>query len=83
MTLAQQFPDVSMLIREKQKLNLKHNAAELFKDIRYDTISTEEKSYDHEFTAPHYKQLIYGGLVFTGLFFLLLNARMILNWVIS
>jgi hypothetical protein len=80
MTLAQQFPDVSMLIREKKKLNLNYSAADLFKDIRYDPISADQKFYDQEFRTWHYKLLISLGLLFTGLIFLVLNARVILNW---
>jgi hypothetical protein len=80
MTLAQQFPDVSMLIREKKKLNLKYQA-ELFKDIRYNPISADQKFYDQQFKTWHYKLLIYLALLFTGMFYLVLNARVILNWL--
>jgi hypothetical protein len=82
MTLAQQFPDVSMLIREKKKLNLKYSAA-LFKDIHYDPISADQKFYDQEFRTWHYKLLVYLGLLFTGLFYLVLNARFVLYWLAS
>lgn len=81
MTLIEQFPDVSMLIREKNKLNLKYSAAKLFKDIHYNSITPEQKFYDNEFRTWHYKLLLYLGLLFTGLFFLVLNARVILNWI--
>jgi hypothetical protein len=83
MTLIEQFPDVSMLIREKKKLNLKYTAAEFFKDIRYNPISADQKFYDQEFRTWHFKLLIYLGLLFTGLFFLVLNARIILTWIAS
>ena len=83
MTLAQQFPDVSMLIREKKKLNLKYSAANLFKNIRYNPISADEKFYDQQFRTWHYKLLVYLAILFTGLFFLALNARVILNWLAS
>jgi hypothetical protein len=81
MTLAQQFPDVSMLIREKKKLNVKYSAEELFKDIQYNPMSAEQKFYDQEFKTWHYKVLIFLALLFTGLFYLVLNARIILNWL--
>jgi hypothetical protein len=81
MTLAQQFPDVSMLIREKRKINFKYSEADLFKDIHYNPISADQKFYDQEFRTWHYKLLIYIGLLFTGLFFLVFNARTILNWL--
>jgi hypothetical protein len=81
MTLAQQFPDVSMLIREKKKLSLKYNEAELFKDIHYNPISVEQKFYDKEFRNWHYKVLIYLACLFTGLYYLILNARVILSWL--
>jgi hypothetical protein len=81
MTLAQQFPDVSMLIREKNKLNLKYNEALLFKDIHYNPISADQKFYDREFKTWHYKLLIYIALLFTGMFYLVLNARVILSWL--
>jgi hypothetical protein len=80
MTLAQQFPDVSMSIREKKKLNLKHQV-ELFKNIHYNPISADQKFYDQQFRTWHYKLLIYLALLFTGLFYLVLNARVILNWL--
>ena len=81
MTLAQQFPDVSMLIREKRKLNLKNHQAELFKDLHYNPISADQKYYDQQFKTWHYTLLIYVALLFTGLFYLVLNARVILNWL--
>jgi hypothetical protein len=83
MTLAQQFPDVSMLIREKKKLDLKYNEVELFKNIHYNPMSADQKFYDQEFKTWHYKLLIFLGVLFTGLFFLVLNARVILNWLTS
>jgi hypothetical protein len=81
MTLAQQFPDVSMLIREKKKLNLKYSAEDLFKEIHYNPTSADQKFYDQEFRNWHYKLLISMGLLFTGLFFLVYNARIILTWL--
>jgi hypothetical protein len=82
MTLAQQFPDASMSIREKKKLNFKYSAAELFKDIRYNPISAEQRFYDQEFRNWHYKLLIFLALLFTGLFYVVFNARVILNWLV-
>jgi hypothetical protein len=82
MTLAQQFPDVSMLIREKKKHNLKHSATEIFKDIHYNPISAEQKFYDQEFRTWHFKLLVYLAFLFTSLFYLVLNARVILSWLV-
>jgi hypothetical protein len=83
MTLAQQFPDVSMLIREKKKLNLKYSTAEVLKDINYNPLADDQKFYDQEFRTWHYKLLVSVGVLFTGLFFLIFNARVILNWIAS
>jgi hypothetical protein len=82
MTLLQQFPDVSNLIREKKKFDLKYNAV-LFKDIHYNSITSEQKFYEKEFKTWHYKLLLGLGLIFTGLYFFILNARAIVNWVVS
>lgn len=81
MTLAQQFPDVSMLIRDKKKLNLKYDQVELFKDIHYNPISAEQKFYDQQFKTWHYKLLIYLAFLFASMYYLVLNARVILNWL--
>jgi hypothetical protein len=83
MTLAQQFPDVSMLIREKKKLNLKDSAEKLFNDIQHNPNTDDQKFYDQEFRTWHYKLLVYLGILFTGLFVLIFNARDILNWIAS
>jgi hypothetical protein len=82
MTLLQQFPDVSNLIREKKKFDLKYNAV-LFKDIHYNPITSEEKFYNKEFKTWHYKLLLGLGLIFTGLYFFILNGRALVNWVVS
>jgi hypothetical protein len=83
MTLIERFPDVSMFIREKKKLDSKYKAAEVFKDIHYEPITLDQKFYDREFRIWHYKLLVYLGVLFTALFYLVLNGKSIYNWIAS
>jgi hypothetical protein len=83
MTLIEQFPDISMLIREKKKLNLKYSAVRLFKDIKYKPIGLDQDFYDKEFRNWHYRLILGLGITFTAVFFLALNMRSILNWIAS
>ena len=82
MTLLQQFPDVSNAIREKRKFDLKYNAR-LFKNIHYNPITLDQKFYDKQFREWHYKLLLALGLIFTGLYFLILYSPGIINWIAS
>jgi hypothetical protein len=83
MTLAQQFPDVSMLIREKHKLNLKYDVNLLFKEMRYETISADQKFYDNEFRIFHYKLISFIIVLLASLFLVILNGQGIWKWIIS
>jgi hypothetical protein len=83
MTLAQQFPDVSMLIREKHKLNLKHDVNLLFKDMRYAAVSADQKFYDNEFRIFHYKLISFIVVLLASLFLIILNGQGIWKWIIS
>lgn len=83
MTLIEQFPDVSMLIREQKKLDLNYNATVLFKDIQYNPISAEQKRYKKVSNESQFRILVYLGGLFATLLFIAANARAILNWVSS
>ena len=73
MTLAEQFPDVSMLIRARNKLNLKYNASLLFKGIRY--ISPLQKFYNKEIRILNYELISFIVLSLGTLFFVFLNGH--------
>jgi hypothetical protein len=83
MTLKEQFPDVSMRIREKKKLDVNYKAVELFKDIQYNPITLDQKFYDNEFRKWHYKVLIYLGFLFTALYYFVLHGKSIYTWITS
>jgi len=83
MTLIQQFPDVSMFRREKQKLNLKYNPALPFKNIHYTSISTDQKFYDKEFRIFHYKLLAFITVLLAALFLIILNGQGIWKLIFS
>jgi hypothetical protein len=74
MTLAQQFPDISMSIREKNKLNFKYNTALLFKD---------QKFYDTEFRVFHYKLLGLILAMLASVYLIILNGQSIWRWIVS
>ena len=73
MTLAEQFPDVSMLIREKNKLNLKYNAALLFKDIHHMVISPDQNFYNKEIRILNFELISFIVVSLGMLFFAILN----------
>jgi hypothetical protein len=75
MTLAEQFPDVSMLIRKRNKLNLKYNAAFLFKDIRYMGISPNQRFYDKEIRIFHFELISFIVVLLGMLGFVILNGH--------
>ena len=75
MTLAEQFPDVSMLIRARNKLNLKYNAALLFKDIRYVAISPLKRIYDKEIRKFRFELISFIVVLLGTLSFVLLNGQ--------
>ena len=75
MTLAEQFPDISMLIRAKNKLNLKYNAARLFKDIRYMAITPVKSFYDKEIRKFRFELVSFVVFLLGTLCFVLLNAH--------
>lgn len=75
MTLAEQFPDVSMLIRARNKLNLKYNAALLFKDIRYVAISPLQRIYDKEIRKFRFELISFIVVLLGTLSFVLLNGH--------
>jgi hypothetical protein len=83
MTLIEQFPDVSTLIRKKKKVEVKYKAAEVFKDLELNSTKADQDFYDREFRIWHYKLLVFLGLLFSTLFYLILNGRSILNWIAS
>jgi hypothetical protein len=83
MTLAQQFPDVSMLIRAKRKPNLKYNVATSYNYIRYAPISADQKFYDKEFRIFHVKLLSMIAVLVAALFLLILNGEGAWNWIVS
>jgi len=75
MTLAEQFPDVSMHIRDRNKLNLKYNAALLFKDIRYMAISPNKRIYDKEIRKFRFELISFVVVLLGTLGFILLNGH--------
>jgi len=75
MTLAEQFPDASMLIRKRNKLNLKYNAALLFKDIRYMAISPGQRFYDKEIRILNFELISFVVVLISMLGFVLLNGH--------
>ena len=75
MTLAKQFPDVSMLIRDRNKLNLKYNAALLFKDIRYMTISPKKRIYDKEMRKFRFELISFIVVLLGMVSFVLVNGQ--------
>jgi hypothetical protein len=75
MTLAEQFPDVSMLIRERNKLNLKRNAALFFKSIRYTAISPLQKFYNKEIRILNFELVAFIVVLLGTLFFVFLNGH--------
>ena len=77
MTLAEQFPDVSMLIRDrnKLKLNLKYNASLLVKGIRYTAISPLQKFYNKEIRILNFELISFIVVSLGTLFFVLLNGH--------
>jgi hypothetical protein len=83
MTLAEQFPDISMLVREKRKLDLKTDAILLLKNIDYSPVSAEQRFYDRAFRIFHYKLLAVIFMLFASLFYLVLNGQGIWKWIIS
>lgn len=83
MTLAEQFPDVSMLIRAKHKLNLKYDAAFLFKDIHYTPISSDQKFYDREFRNFHFKLISFIVVLLAVVFLAILNGQGLWKWIVS
>jgi len=83
MTLAEQFPDVSMLLRERHKLNLKYNAALLFKDIHYPVISRGKKIYDKELRILNYELISFIVLLLGAVFFVILNGQSLWKWIFS
>jgi hypothetical protein len=80
MTLIEQFPDVSMLMRDKKKQEA-NNKASPIKTGYNSMITSEQRYYDQEFRNWHYKLLFGIGLILTGLYFLVLNGRTIINWL--
>jgi hypothetical protein len=83
MTLAEQFPDISMVIREKRKLNLKYNEALFFNNIHGHFISAEQKSYDKKFRVFHVKLIGMISFLVVSLFLLILNGQAIWKWAAS
>jgi hypothetical protein len=83
MSLIEQFPDISMLIRDKKRLDLKYNAAKLFKDIQYKPIISDQEFHDKEFRTWHIKLLLCVGITITIVFYVALNAKSILSWMTS
>ncbi|HEY5917979.1 MAG TPA: hypothetical protein VIU13_11280 [Chryseolinea sp.] len=79
MTLAERFPDVSMLIRKRNKLNLKYNAAFLFKDIRYMAISPYQIFYNKEIRIFHVELISFIVVLLGTLGFIFLNAHSLLK----
>ena len=75
MTLAEQFPDISMLIRARNKLNVKYNAARLFKDIRYMAITPAKRFYDKEIRKVHYELISFIVVLLGTLGFVFLNGH--------
>jgi hypothetical protein len=83
MTLIEQFPDVSMQIREKRKLDSQNKIGDLLKHFEYNPVTYDQKFYDKEFRIWHFKVLAFLGLSCTALFYLLLNGKIIFNWIAS
>jgi hypothetical protein len=84
MTLAEQFPDASVLIRAKHKLNPKYNSIALFKDIHFTPLTVHDaKFYEKSFRLFHYKLLASIVVLSTALFFLILNGQAIWKWISS
>jgi hypothetical protein len=83
MTLIEQFPDVSMIKREKQKQRFKYNPALPFKDIHYTAISADQTFYDKEFRTFHYKSFAFISVLLAAVFFIILNGQGIWQLIIS
>jgi len=75
MTLAEQFPDVSMLIRKRNKLKLKYNAALLFKNIRYMAISPYQRFYNKEIRIFKFELISFIVVLLGTLGFVFLNGH--------
>jgi hypothetical protein len=82
MTLIEQFPDISDAIREKNKIDMKNHEI-FFKHLDNNSITQTQKFYDKEFRIWHYKLLVGIVIIWTALYFLILNARGILNAIVS
>jgi hypothetical protein len=82
MTLIEQFPDISSAIRLKKKSDLTNHDS-FFKSIDNNSITQSQKLYDKEFRVWHYKLLVGIALIWAALYFLILNARGILNAIVS
>jgi hypothetical protein len=83
MTLAQQFPDASIVIREKNKLKMKRNSALLFNDIQYAAILPDQHAYDKAFRIFHIKLLAFIVILLSTLFFIILNGQSFWKWISS
>jgi hypothetical protein len=84
MTLAEQFPDASVLIRAKHKLNPKYNSISLFKDIHFISPTVQDaKFYEKSFRLFHYKLLASIVVLSTVLIFLILNGQSLWKWILS
>jgi hypothetical protein len=82
MTLAQQFPDISNALRAKKKNDLTNHGS-FFNSIENNSITQTQKFYDKQFKVWHYKLLVGIVIIWTALYFLILNARGILNAIVS
>jgi hypothetical protein len=83
MTLAQQFPDVSGVVRKKHKKNSSHDATPIFKSRPFKSLEFDQKFYDHEFRIWHYKVIAFIAILLTSMFMLVLNGRNLFNWIMS
>jgi len=79
MTLAEQFPDVSMLVRDRNKLNLKYKASLLFKGIGYPAISPLQKFCNKENRILNFELISFIVLFVGTLFFVVLNGHSLLK----
>jgi hypothetical protein len=83
MTLIEQFPDVSMMIRKKRKADLKHNAPFIFKGISFTPFVLDQRFYDNEFKQWHYKLSAGISILLTGIFLLILHGHSLWKYLIS
>jgi hypothetical protein len=82
MTLVEQFPDISIAIRAKRKNDLTNHGS-FFSSLDNNSITQTQKFYDKEFRVWHYKLLVGIVVIWAALYFLILNARGILNAIVS